>query len=126
MTPLHAASLHGHKDVVKFLVQNGADLNSNDNWNCTALHNAAGAGHLQIVDLLCQAGANLGTIHKARGHSFGYFLSPILTLSNRFKMHTKKCCVFPAAFCKSAKKFGCAFATYSTMCIPPPLTEVFN
>ena len=76
MTPLHAASLHGHKDVVKFLVQNGANLNSNDNWNCTALHNAAGAGHLQIVDLLCQAGANLGTIHKPRRQIFWVFFYP--------------------------------------------------
>lgn len=49
LTPLHLASLHGHLEIVEFLLDNGADPNMLDDWRCTPLHNAAGAGE----DLLC-------------------------------------------------------------------------
>ena len=66
---MHAACLHGHRDVVKFLIQKGANPNSGDNWNCTPLHNAAGSGHLQIVDMLCQGGADLEARSSNKGIS---------------------------------------------------------
>ena len=70
VTPLHAASLHGHTEVARFLVQNGANTELADDWNCTALHNAAGNGHYQIVDLLCEAGARLDARASNKGKIF--------------------------------------------------------
>ena len=60
-------SLHGHVDIVRFLLQNGANTEPCDDWNCTPLHNAAGAGHYQIVDLLCEAGARLDARASNKG-----------------------------------------------------------
>ena len=60
-------SLHGHVDIVRFLLQNGANTELCDDWNCTPLHNAAGAGHYQIVDLLCEAGARLDARASNKG-----------------------------------------------------------
>ena len=59
LTPLHVASLHGHLDIVQFLVDQGANLDVLDSWRCSPLHNAAGAGHSDIVHVLCDAGARL-------------------------------------------------------------------
>lgn len=59
LTPLHLACLHGHLEVAQFLLDNGANPDAQDNWQCTPLHNAAGAGHEQIVKELCEVGANL-------------------------------------------------------------------
>ena len=67
VTPLHAASLHGHVDVARFLLQNGANTEMADDWNCTPLHNAAGAGHYQIVDLLCENGARIDARASNKG-----------------------------------------------------------
>ena len=60
--------MHGHADVVTFLLENGANTELCDDWNCTALHNAAGAGHYQIVDLLCDAGARLDARASNKGN----------------------------------------------------------
>ena len=60
--------MHGHSELVRFLLQNGANTELADDWNCTPLHNAAGAGHYQIVDSLCEAGARL----DARASNKGY------------------------------------------------------
>ena len=59
VTPLHIACLHNHVDVVKFLIQNGANLNPKDFWNATPLHYAASAGNLEVVDYLCQIGVDM-------------------------------------------------------------------
>ena len=45
MTALHEAALEGHVDVVKVLIQNGADVNAVDAVKKTALHIAAEEGH---------------------------------------------------------------------------------
>ncbi|TRY68529.1 hypothetical protein TCAL_13102 [Tigriopus californicus] len=59
LTPLHLACLHGHLEVAQFLLDNGANPDAQDNWQCTPLHNAAGAGHEEIVKELCEVGADL-------------------------------------------------------------------
>ena len=58
MTPLHIASLTGHLDVVRLLVQDGADKDKESNDGETPLFIATAEGHLEIVRLLLQEGAD--------------------------------------------------------------------
>ena len=53
------AALHGHLNVVEFLVQNGANINLADNNGNTALMSAAFNGYLNVVEFLFQNGANI-------------------------------------------------------------------
>ena len=58
-TPLVAAAYHGHYDLVVFLIEQGAELNTtdeNDGW--TPLISAAYKGHSKIVELLLEHGAD--------------------------------------------------------------------
>ena len=43
-TCLHKASFSGHLNVVKFLLDNGADIYAQDIEGCTALHKATFSG----------------------------------------------------------------------------------
>lgn len=58
-TALHMASNEGHFEVVKFLLEKGADINI-QSWACgTALQMACKAGHLKVVKLLIEKGADI-------------------------------------------------------------------
>ena len=59
LTALHLAALHGHISVVQLLLDNGADPDMLDAWNCTPLHNAAGKGYSSIVAELLNFNARL-------------------------------------------------------------------
>jgi ankyrin repeat protein len=37
-TPLHLACSAGHLDIVKYLIENGADINCKDRWGATPLN----------------------------------------------------------------------------------------
>ncbi|XP_005095228.1 ankyrin repeat domain-containing protein 54 [Aplysia californica] len=58
-TALHAASLGGHSEVVKLLLEAGADVNQKVYSNTTALHAAARNHHTNTVKHLVVAGATL-------------------------------------------------------------------
>lgn len=58
-TALTLASAGGHVDLVKFLINRGADLEHRDKKGFTALILAATAGHVHIVNELLDAGANI-------------------------------------------------------------------
>ncbi|WCR53196.1 MAG: Actin-binding protein [Wolbachia endosymbiont of Ctenocephalides orientis wCori] len=45
-TPLHLAALRGHLDVVKSLIEKGADAKAEDKHGHTPIHLAAENGHL--------------------------------------------------------------------------------
>ena len=53
-TPLHVASVDGHLNVVKLLIEAGADLERYDSSGWTAKEHASLRGHLQIAKLLAQ------------------------------------------------------------------------
>eukprot|EP00296_Roombia_truncata_P007712 JP446163.1.p1 GENE.JP446163.1~~JP446163.1.p1 ORF type:complete len:486 (+),score=101.85 JP446163.1:91-1458(+) len=58
-TPLHTAAYFGHSDVVKQLMQAGADINAEDRIQRTPLHCATINGHSDVVKQLIQAGADI-------------------------------------------------------------------
>jgi ankyrin repeat protein len=62
LTPLHLAVLHKHTDVVTFLVDHGADVNSRTSDGITPLHEAAQIGDLDLVKLLLSRGANVRAV----------------------------------------------------------------
>ena len=58
------AAWHGHVDVVKVLIQNGADVNAVAVNKWTALHFAAENGHVDVAKVLIQNGADVNAVHK--------------------------------------------------------------
>lgn len=46
--PLHNACSFGHVDVVRLLLEAGAEPNTTDNWNYTPLHEAAQKGKIDV------------------------------------------------------------------------------
>jgi hypothetical protein len=57
-TPLHAASIAGHVDIVKLLLDSGCIVDPVNLSRDTPLHDAIDNGHLECVKLLLSAGAN--------------------------------------------------------------------
>lgn len=58
-TPLHNAAVSGHLDVVRLLVNAGAEVDTADDRGRTPLIRAAEYGNLPVVDLLVSHGAKL-------------------------------------------------------------------
>ena len=58
-TPLMYAAGEGRFDVVKYLINHGADVSKTDDYEQTALHYASGYGHLKMVELLLSKGARI-------------------------------------------------------------------
>eukprot|EP00163_Fabomonas_tropica_P006318 TRINITY_DN158_c0_g1_i3.p1 TRINITY_DN158_c0_g1~~TRINITY_DN158_c0_g1_i3.p1 ORF type:complete len:206 (+),score=38.73 TRINITY_DN158_c0_g1_i3:508-1125(+) len=58
-TALHYAASKGHEDVVKFLIESGADVDALDDYKATALHRAAARGRLDVVKQLVASDANV-------------------------------------------------------------------
>ena len=53
------AAQEGHVDIVKFLIQRGANVHATTNTGDTALTFACASGHTLIADILLQCGADL-------------------------------------------------------------------
>jgi ankyrin repeat protein len=51
-TPLHFAAQSGHLDLVKLLLENGADPNAVTKWKNTPHDLAAANGHTEVARLL--------------------------------------------------------------------------
>ena len=65
-SPLILAARKGHKDVVKLLLDRGAEPNMADQYGGTPLHFAALEGHKDVVQLLLDGGAepNMADEHE--------------------------------------------------------------
>ena len=57
-SPLFLAAQEGHLEIVRFLLEIGANKDQAEKDGTTPLHVAAGGGHLDIVRFLVEAGAN--------------------------------------------------------------------
>ncbi|KRX95030.1 Tankyrase-1, partial [Trichinella pseudospiralis] len=58
-TPLHFAAGYNRLEVVKFLVQAGADIQAKDKGGLVPLHNACSYGHYEVTEFLVQQGADV-------------------------------------------------------------------
>ena len=58
LTPLIWAAIQGHEEVVRVLLEQGANLEARNNNGDTALMWASVMGHKEVVELLLDHGAN--------------------------------------------------------------------
>merc|ERR1712146_657287 len=54
--------MRGHKKVVEFLLDNGANKDTVDRHGCGVLMNAAISGHKELVEFLLKKGVNKDTV----------------------------------------------------------------
>lgn len=59
INPYHLSySGFGRRDVVDYLLQNGANVHARDEGGLVSLHNACSFGHSEVVNLLLRHGAD--------------------------------------------------------------------
>ena len=68
MCPIHIAARFGYKEIVKALIENGADINIKGYFGYTALHEACRKNNIDIVNILIKNGADLNI--KSGRHGF--------------------------------------------------------
>lgn len=61
-TPLMEAAQEGHLDLVRYLLESGADVHAQTQTGDTALTYACENGHTDVADLLLQFGADMVSI----------------------------------------------------------------
>jgi len=71
-TPLHMAAYAGHNDIVSYLLERGAGINTASNANSIALHGASYYGHPETVKLLLESGSE---VNQANIHGYTPVLS---------------------------------------------------
>lgn len=95
--PLFAATMSGEIEIVRYLIERGADLNlkTDDIYGQTALMNAAALGRTDIVKLLVESGAKLdletnkGLTALMFSSAFGHSETVSFLLKKGAKLDTK-------------------------------------
>ncbi|KAF6228756.1 hypothetical protein HO173_011603 [Letharia columbiana] len=112
ITALDLAASNGYSDIVRFLLERGADFKSEGSTRCIALQAALENGHLETVKLLLAAGANM--------HEQTDGLAP--TLQHVYKKGHDDVADFVAWYCFiaeiSAKQFP-----WPVLCLPTKTTN---
>ena len=57
-TPLHYASFYGNVEMVKFLIQNGLNVNAKTIGGSTPLQKAVDCNHFEVMKILVENGAD--------------------------------------------------------------------
>jgi len=71
------ASYNGNIEIVKLLIETGADINAKNNYGSTSLMYASKIGHKKIVLLLIEAGADINA-----KNNYGYTVLMFATANN--------------------------------------------
>ena len=71
-TPLHIAAEFGNLEIISFLLQADADINSLDSSGCPPIYIAMQSGDLKVVELLLESQANIYIItnHNLCFHNY--------------------------------------------------------
>jgi ankyrin repeat protein len=71
-TPLHLASRGAHLEVIRYLVDKGADVNALDNNHAAPLHSLANRDHSEGIEFLLSKGADIDIIDYERHTALHY------------------------------------------------------
>lgn len=66
-TPLYRAARYGPLEIVKYLIEKGADFSVNIEYGITPFHEAVEGGNLDIVKYLMEKGFNLKATENGTG-----------------------------------------------------------
>jgi len=83
-TPLHYAAMNGYKNIVEFLIANGADTYCKAHGEATPLMLAEGEGHKDVADLLRKNMKKVSDLLHAIGET-GYDDKGVLVFTERLK-----------------------------------------
>ncbi|MFI4956613.1 MAG: ankyrin repeat domain-containing protein [Gammaproteobacteria bacterium] len=99
---INEAAAKGHLDMLKLLVQAGADVNSGKkDRKFTPLMRAAEEGHAEIVDFLMEKGADIGfSVFCGAGEAFVIYDAQALAVKNGHKNVIETLFIKP--FCEAA------------------------
>ncbi|WP_338966784.1 ankyrin repeat domain-containing protein [Spiroplasma endosymbiont of Lonchoptera lutea] len=98
-SPLQYAIFHGNLDIVKLLLENGANINLQNNNGNNALITAVENGHTDIVKLLLKNGADINHQNK-----FG--ITPLITAATYGELDIMKLLLEKGANINHQNKFG--------------------
>jgi ankyrin repeat protein len=99
-SPLFWATLRGHTEVVKYLLDNGADVNLKNHRNTTALHWAALNNYLEIAKILIEYGADINALDN-------YESTPLMyAVNGKASLELIKLLIDSGADCDLKNKYG--------------------
>lgn len=80
-TILFLAAYKGHKAIIEHLINQGADLNIENQYGFSPLHVAVGEGHFEVVKTLLDSGANIAKSSPGKG------ISNVLALAAKYDQY---------------------------------------